>query len=288
MPEPFLKWLGGKRKLLPKLREHFPEKIDIYIEPFVGAGSVLLDVVEKYHPQKIVVSDKNKMLISCYIAIRDSKEELISALRELRDEYYACGTLESKREFYNSKKREFNSLKKEDIIASSSLVMFLNKTCYCGLFRFNSKGEFNSSYRAHLSETIFKEDNIRKLSSMFECIEILNEDFETVIDKHADDGAFIYCDPPYYKTFDSYNASGFSPEDHLRLMKCLKRHEKCSAMISNSYIEGDDFIEKIYYDFYIQKINSRRGVKYGKDSLALNELIITNYETMIYDNFVDL
>lgn len=273
--KPFLKWAGGKRQLIPQIKKNMPKKYNNYYEVFLGGGAVLFSI----QPSYAIINDSNKELINCYEVIRDHPDELIEELKihkNDKDYFYEIRGLDRSTKKYN----------KLSSIQRASRIIYLNKTCYNGLFRVNSQGEFNVPYGKYKNPDIVNEAVIKAVSKYLRDnkIEILNQDFSQALNS-AQKGDFIYLDPPYdpvsdTASFTGYDINGFHKEDQRRLKELVDQlHEKgCKILLSNSYT---DFIRDLYKDTYykqtkisaIRSINSQ-GNKRGK----VDEILVKNYE----------
>jgi DNA adenine methylase len=241
IPRPFLKWAGGKRELMPHLRRYVPEKYNLYFEPFVGAGALLFDL----QPLTAVINDANSELINCYRIIKDHPGRLISALREHKN---------SSRYFYRLRRLDRDKgFRRISAIRRASRIIYLNKTCYNGLFRVNSRGEFNVPFGHYLNPLIVDEEVIRGVSRYLNRarIHISNDDFEKAL-AGADKGDFVYLDPPYdpisdTSSFTGYNLSSFGREEQRRLRDTCDAltARGCQVLLSNS---ATDFIRELYGD----------------------------------------
>ncbi|MEK4496742.1 DNA adenine methylase [Ureibacillus sp. FSL W8-0352] len=241
--QPFLKWAGGKRQLLPEIRKYYPKKYNTYYEPFVGAGAVLFDL----KPANAVINDTNKELINVYKVIKDSikLEELINDLKKYKndsDYYYEIRNLD----------REDTYKSLEDYKKASRFI-YLNKTCFNGLYRVNSKGQFNVPFGKYKNPDYVNEAVLRAVHEFLNQnnIKIFNLDFEEVVED-ATYGDFVYFDPPYHpvsktSSFTSYTDNGFGKEDQERLRDTFERlyNKGCYVLLSNSDTE---FIREIYSD----------------------------------------
>jgi DNA adenine methylase len=279
---PFLKWAGGKRQLLPVLRQYIPKNwsssSSTYFEPFVGAGAFLFDL----QPKKAVINDANKELINCYQTIRDNPDELLQLTREYqqnisRERYYELRELDRKPDFDNLSN-----------IQRAARIIYLNKTCFNGLFRVNSQGQFNVPYGDNKNPVVADEVVIRAISKYFNDnkIEITNQDFEKAIFK-AKRGDFVYFDPPYdpisnSSSFTGYDLNGFGKDSQTRLKEvCDRLVEKgCNVLISNS---ATDFIKELYsnkkYYSYIEVGATRNINSVGTSRGKINEVLISsNYD----------
>ncbi len=273
-PKPFLKWAGGKRQLLPELKKYIPE-FNRYFEPFVGAGALFFEL----QPNCAVINDINTELINCYRVIRQFPEELIDELSwfENTEEY-----------FYNvrdwDRKRNDPLSTFANLVKKAARTIYLNKTCFNGLYRVNSKGKFNVPYGKYKAE--FKPDtkNIRAVSKYLAPVTILNGDFEAAV-KDTREGDFVYFDPPYdpvseTANFTNYNAGGFGKSEQLRLrdtfLGLTKRGVK--VMLSNADTRFISRLYEYYYGFHIYKVNAKRAINSKGDRRgAVSEVVITNY-----------
>ena len=284
--KPFVKWAGGKGSLISQLTNFYPFELENgtikkYVEPFVGGGAVLIDILQKYDVEEAYAFDINKDLINCYNVIKQDVETLIEKLNEKEKEFLNIG-LENRQEYFYKIRSEYNSYKIEDNldVKRASEFIFLNRTCFNGLYRVNSKGEFNVPFNGKLSGRSFDPDQLRELSGMLKNANILNTDFEVACE-NASEGDFVFFDPPYYNTFDTYQADGFSEEDHRRLAKLFKeltaKGVKC--MLTNS---NEEFIKDLYKDFNIKIIPVKRNINRDGTHRTGEEIIGTNYEKAVY------
>lgn len=272
LAQPFLKWAGGKRQLLPEIRKYIPKKINTYYEPFLGAGAVLFDI----QPKKAVINDINTELINTYIAIRDHVDELINDLKKHKNEkeyFYAIRDLDRKEEF-----------KKLSLVERASRIIYLNKTCFNGLFRVNSQGHFNVPFGKYKNPQIVNEIVLRAVHNYLNSndITILNVDFEKAVEK-AKKGDFIYFDPPYdpvsdTSSFTGYSLYGFDKDDQIRLRDLFVELDKrgCKVLLSNS---ATDFIKDLYKDFHIEVVSANRNINANASRRGkIDEVLVMNYE----------
>lgn len=229
--KPFLKWAGGKRKILPLIDKYFPKKFDRYIEPFLGGGSVFFYVKQKYNPDFCLISDTNEDLINTYIAVRDNPKKLIKYLKEFK--------LKNSKEFYYSVRADFNSKKIKGLKRSAAFI-YLNKTCFNGLYRVNKKNEFNVPYGKFKNPGIFEEQTILKASALLgDRVEIKRQDYQEVV-AQSQKGDFVYLDPcydPLKKTsFANYTPDRFSDSDRLLLHSFIEnlRTKGVRVVLSNN------------------------------------------------------
>ncbi len=270
---PFVKWVGGKRQLLSELERYIPEKFSKYYEPFVGGGAVLFHL----QPKEAIINDCNKELVNLYKIIQSKPEELITDLKKHKNEsdyFYNIRSMDRDEIFY-SKLTE---------IEKASRIIYLNKTCYNGLFRVNSSGEFNTPFGRYKKPTIVNEVTIRAVSNYLSKnpIEILNLDYEKSL-LNTKRGDFVYFDPPYDPVSDSanftgYTKSGFDKSEQVRLKKvCDELNKKgVKFLLSKSATE---FIKELYSNYHISIIDAKRSINSNADKRGVvKEVIIKNYE----------
>ena len=272
--KPFLKWAGGKRQIIDKIKENIPREFNKYYEPFVGGGAVFFAIETK----KIVINDYNSELINIYNILKDIAKT--NKLIKILDSYEK----DNSEEFYYKIRgldREKDIYEKLSDVQRAARTIYLNKTCFNGLYRVNSKNEFNVPFNQKQNVKTYEYSNLININKYFNeiSIELLCGDFEKVT-KDAKKEDFIYFDPPYdsIKTsFISYTDKGFSREDQIRLFEEYKRLDKIGAyvMLSN---HNTPFINSLYKDYNIKVINARRNINSnGKGRGKVEETIITNY-----------
>jgi DNA adenine methylase len=261
---PILKWAGGKSSLLSQLVPHFPKKFNRYMEPFFGGGAVFFSLAEGI---PAIINDSNPNLFNLYSVIRDFPHELNEILKLYTEKY--------SEEFYY----ELRNTKVENKIEEAAKTLFLNKTCFNGLYRQNSKGEFNVPFGKRIKcPALSNLENILFVSQKLKKANLFNEDFEKILSISCA-GDFIYCDPPYEplsrtSSFNSYTGLGFSQKDQERLYESVKQASLKGATIALSHSSAP-FILNLYKEFKIHKILARRsinsnGAKRGK----INEVLI--------------
>jgi len=295
--KPFLKWAGGKGQLLSQLDQHLPKgisRIDFtYLEPFVGGGAMLFHTLQQYpNIKKAVINDINSYLITAYRVIKNSPDELIKRLSELENQYYSTGDNEAQKSFFLRVRETFNKVEMDDIDRTKYLI-FLNRTCFNGLYRVNSKGKFNVPFGRYLHPTICNAETIKADSELLNRVElvILNGDFEQTIDHLSDGFNLFYFDPPYRplnatSSFNSYSKEDFNDEEQIRLRDfCVKLSEYPNVkwMLSNADCSAknpdDTFFEEIYRGFNINRVYASRAINANPSKRGkLTELLITNYE----------
>lgn len=271
---PFLKWVGGKRQLMPSIVEHLPQNINDYkyIEPFIGGGAVLFNL----QPKNAIINDFNEELINVYQVIKNNLDELIADLKKHKNEaeyFYSIRSLDRNGEF-----------KKLTAVQRASRVIFLNKTCFNGLYRVNNAGEFNSPFGRYKNPNIVNEPTLKAVNKFLNSnnIEIISGDYSEVL-KKVDKKCFVYLDPPYHpisesSNFTGYVQGGWNIYDQVDLKKaCDELHKKgVKFLLSNSSAE---FIKDLYKDYKITIVKANRAINSnGADRGEVDEVLIRNYE----------
>lgn len=275
-PKPFVKWAGGKRQLIPILNKNLPKQMGTYYEPFLGGGALLFHILTERDRQSCGISDLNSDLILTYTTIRDKIDELINSLKIHSKNYKK----DAKSYYYSIRESTPKSA-----IEKTSRLLFLNRTCFNGLYRVNSKGKFNVPLGRYTNPNIVNEENLRAVSNVLQSskVSIQCRDFESVLkDVRKDD--FVYFDPPYQPVsstanFTSYTHKSFTFDDLERLADlCLKLDAKeCKVMLSNSNSKEveDMFTEK---QWKIKKIQANRSINSdSRKRTGHYELLIKNY-----------
>lgn len=273
---PFLKWVGGKSRLIPELSRHYPKTFGTFFEPFVGGGAMYFSL----RPDKAHINDMNAVLTNTYIHIRDNLGKMIEELESLQDIYWELPNIDSKKEFYLEKRDLFNGMISDEL-DKSVLLIFLNKTCFNGMYRENSKGGFNVPFGKHDKPKIADTKNLQSVSRALKHTTVTTGSYEESV-KTAKPGDFIYFDPPYHplstsSSFTSYQAGGFTAEDQEKLRNTFKKLSDmgCYVMLSNS---NAPLIKELYKDFNIHEILAARSVNsVGTGRGKIVELFITNY-----------
>ncbi|MCG2686676.1 Dam family site-specific DNA-(adenine-N6)-methyltransferase [Candidatus Parcubacteria bacterium] len=299
--KPFLKWVGGKTQLLDKLEARLPEKIkstkviDCYIESFVGGGALFFYLRNRYQINKAYLIDNNQDLILTYKVIQGQASKLIKELNLLQNKYLKFDDSD-RTEFYYKIRTKYNQQKKEvdcnklsDIwVERASFVIFLNKTCFNGLFRQNGSGGFNVPHGRYKNPKICDSENIKKVSEVLKGARIIRGDFAECR-KYAKPGALVYFDPPYRplnatSSFTGYTKKGFCDNEQMRLAKLCKEfsQKEVYVLLSNSdptnENKKDSFFDNIYSDFNIQRVLANRMVNCNGDKRGqIRELLIANY-----------
>ncbi|MDE5765426.1 MAG: DNA adenine methylase [Ruminococcus sp.] len=288
--KPFIKWAGGKSQLLSEIRKKYPQKIKRYCEPFVGGGAVLLDVLINFQPNEVLINDINAELINLYVQIRDNVEFLIENLSRLQILYRKMNE-NDKKSFYLEQRERFNFGIQTNNVPKSEmayLFIFLNKTCFNGLYRVNKKGLFNVPIGSYIKPLVCDADNLKFVSSLLHNVNITCGDYsETAgfIDKNT----FVYIDPPYRPisataSFTSYSNIRFGDNEQISLSRFIDKISDCGAkvMASNSdpknCDENDNFFDNIYSDYNILRVSAKRMINSKSAARGtINELLICNY-----------
>lgn len=292
--KPFLKWAGGKGQLLSEIERYYPfddRTVKKYAEPFVGGGAVLFDVLSKYDLEEVYISDINAELINAYIAIRDHADELIEQLRKIQNVFIPLET-EQRKQYYLSNRQRFNELKvngdKSINVEKAALMIFLNKTCFNGLFRVNKKGLFNVPMGAYKNPMICDEENIKAVSEKLQNVKIVCGDYRESA-AFIDASTFVYFDPPYRpitetSSFTAYTEILFNDDEQIELAKFVDEMHKKGAkvVVSNSDPKNsntdDDFFDNIYALHNIQRVEATRMINCNSESRGkIKELLISNY-----------
>lgn len=271
--EPFLRWAGGKKKLLPQYEKFFPspDEYERYIEPFVGGGAVFF-YVQSFGPKRSIIADLNEDLVNAYKAIRDNTNKLLGELekhkeRHGRDYYYVV------RDNYNSSK--------QNLVKRAADFIYLNKASFNGLHRVNSKGEFNVPFGHLKNPGVYERENFDLISDLLKQVSIRHSSYEEIL-RQAKPGDFIYLDPPYFplegeKNFTSYLKDAFLEAEHIKLAASFERLHKagCKLMLSNS---DSALIRGLYKDFKIIPIKAKRFINCIGDKRGdVKEILVINY-----------
>lgn len=271
---PILKWVGGKRQLLSEISPLLPKKITTYVEPFVGGGAVLFYL----QPKKAVINDFNKELINTYKVVRDSPNELLELLEihnknNCENYYYEIRALD-----------RIDSFEDMSNVEKAARIVYLNKTCFNGLYRVNQAGQFNSPYGKYKNPNIINRPVILAMSNYFNNnnIKIIQGDYKYAL-KNLRKGAFVYFDPPYMpistsSSFTGYTEGGFGEKEQIELKKeCAKLNARgIKFMLSNS---DHPLIRELYKDYNIKIVQARRSINSkGNKRGEINEILVRNYE----------
>ncbi len=293
---PVVKWVGGKGQLLPTIKHHLPTKLKMnaikrYIEPFVGGGAVFFELASIYDFDEAFLFDINPELIIMYNVIKNNVEELIAELCVLQTEYAAA----DQKQYYYDRRDEYNALDKRvdankyspKFVRRAALTIFLNRTCFNGLFRVNGRGHFNVPQGRYKNPRILDAENLRNVSAMLQNAVIMQADFATTLE-YANKDTFVYYDPPYRpirdtSNFNSYAVREFDDLEQVRLFDTFAAVNVRGAlqMLSNSdptnYIV-DPFFDDLYRGFNIHRVMAKRLVNANPDGRGeVRELLITNY-----------
>ena len=287
--KPFLKWAGGKTQLISEIEKNLPNlTIDTYVEPFVGSGAVLFWMLGEFvQLEKAIVNDINEDLINTYKTIQSTPKELISILEILQNEYHSLENLDNKKKEYYYQKRELFNNRKQSKTEHSALFIFLNRTCFNGLYRVNRKNEFNVPMGSYKKPTICDKSNILAASEALQKVELLCGDFEQTVN-YTTSNTLFYFDPPYKplsetSSFNSYAKDEFNDEEQIRLKNFCERLDNLghSWILSNSDVKGknpnDNFFDELYSDFTIKRVDAKRSINANPEKRGLlKELLITN------------
>ncbi|WP_369048690.1 DNA adenine methylase [Tenacibaculum sp. UWU-22] len=290
--KPFLKWAGGKTQLIDQIREQLPlniiEQPFTFIEPFVGSGAMLFWMLDNFpNLEHAVINDVNTDLTNCYLTIQNEVENLIKILAEWEFELHNLSdNQEEKKEYYYTKRTLFNQRNLEQT-EQSALFIFLNRTCFNGLYRVNRKNEFNVPMGSYKRPQICNVENLKLVSNALQNVTILNGDFSQTLE-FANENTFFYFDPPYKplsetSSFNSYSKDEFCDNEQIRLAQFCERlnNENYSWILSNSDVKGKDpnnnFFDDLYANFNIHRVNARRSINANPEKRGkLTELLITN------------
>lgn len=270
---PFVKWAGGKRQLLGQIKERRPLEYNKYFEPFIGGGAVLFELA----PENALINDINKALVNTYRQISNNTKEFIDIIQQLDEDMWEDG-----KEYYLEQRKKYNSkLENEEYdVELASLLVFLNKHCFNGLYRVNSKGLFNVPYNNSRTVSIDVE-NIYRVAEYLQNVTILQGDFEKAC-QEATKGDFVFLDSPYAPlnptSFDSYTKDGFDVESHQRLANLFDEltARGCYCMLTN---HNTQFIRDLYQDkgYRMDVVDVRRSINSNANNRVGKEIIICNY-----------
>ncbi|NKC59422.1 Dam family site-specific DNA-(adenine-N6)-methyltransferase [Vagococcus fluvialis] len=292
-----IKWAGGKSKLAPVIEEKILEnvsidKIDTYVEPFLGGGSFFFHMVQKYNFKNIVISDINEELINLYKVIQKKPKKLMESAAELQDKYNSLSDLEEKSEFYYLVRNEYNEsimneLKDEFDVEQAVSFLFLNKVGFNGLYRVNLKGKFNVPFGKREKASLFKEDNILGVSELLQGVTIQHSNYDETLE-YVDNKTLVYFDPPYRplstsSSFTSYAKSDFNDDSQIKLADYCKKIDKLGAKfaLSNSDPKNssldDNFFDELYKEFSISRVYAKRMIGAKTASRGkVSEILVTN------------
>jgi DNA adenine methylase len=282
--KPFLKWAGGKTQLITEIEKSLPFEITnkkfTYVEPFVGSGAILFWMLDNFPKlEKAVINDINADLINAYRIIASKPKELISILQILQNEYHSLDGKEEEKKEYYYKKRELYNTRKEEQSGQAALFIFLNRTCFNGLYRVNKSNGYNVPIGSYKKPTICDDQNILAVSNVLQKVEILCGDYEETL-KEATSNSFFYFDPPYKplsntSSFNSYAKDEFNDEEQIRLEKFCSKLDLLGHqwILSNSDVKGknidDNFFDDLYSKYTIQRVDARRSINVNSEKYYL-------------------
>lgn len=292
---PILKWAGGKIQLLPVLTQNYPSKllegeIKTYIEPFVGGGAVFFDLVNKYKIEQAVLFDINIELVILYNTIKHSVYDLIGELRKLEIDYLSITDEEERKAYFYNVRDKYNRSITDSIDVNpirAAHTIYLNRTCFNGLFRVNSKGGFNVPHGRYKNPRILFEDKLLACNAALQKAEIHKADFADA-NNFVDGNTFIYYDPPYRpvsetSSFNSYSKEAFDDDEQIRLARFYKEMDIKGVLqlLSNSdpsnYIE-DPFFDNLYIGHTIERVSAKRMINSNSEKRGeLKEILVRNY-----------
>jgi DNA adenine methylase len=267
----FIKWAGGKTQLLSQFENFFPTFFNKYFEPFLGSGAVFFYIKNLYPEKDFFLSDNNSELINCYEIVKNEVEGLLDLLKKHRSKH-------SKEYYYTQRNMDTNNLSKVELVAR---FIYLNKTCFNGLYRVNSKGKFNVPIGSYKNPSIFQEKDLRAANNLLQDVSLKTMPFEEIVNI-AQKNDFVYLDPPYHplsptSSFTSYTSTSFSENDQRRLAEVYRELDRkgCLLMLSNSYSE---FILGLYGGYRIERVSAKRMINCnGKKRGAIPEAVVLNY-----------
>ncbi len=288
---PFIKWVGGKTQLIPEIDARLPidfMSYDTYVEPFVGGGAFLFHVLQTYPAIKhVVINDLNPKLMTLYRVVKEEPESLIATLKEMESFHRSLDADERKR-FFLREREKFNAIDNHDDVSIASGFIFLNRTCFNGLYRENSKGVFNVPFGRYTNPTICDAENLRLASHLLEQVDIICGDFAKTVNNIFGRTLF-YFDPPYKplsatSNFNSYSKDGFSDDEQKRLAAFCRELDSRDIrfILSNSDVRGhepsNNFFDNLYAGFDIHRVYAIRSVNANaKKRGRLTELLISNF-----------
>jgi len=266
----FVKWAGGKKQLIGQFQLYFPKKIERYFEPFVGGGAMAFYVIKHYSPKQVFLSDSNEELINTYKVIQKDVESLISILKDFKKKH--------SKDFYY-KIRAYNPKHLSNSLRAARFI-YLNKTCFNGLYRVNAKGEFNVPIGSYTNPAICNEAELREISRLLKNAVIEAKQFNE-IENRVKRGDFVYFDPPYYPlkkaSFTTYTKESFLDNEQKKLAALFKKLDKKDAlvMLSNS---DSEFIKELYSNYNVGFVKATRMINCDASGRGkINEVVVTNY-----------
>ncbi|MBR5715990.1 MAG: DNA adenine methylase [Bacteroidales bacterium] len=306
MAKPFIKWVGGKSQLIPQLEALLPSNFTswqnvTYIEPFIGGGAMLFYMLKTHsNITRAVINDINADLTTCYLTVRDHPNELIKLLKQIQMQYHALLDEDARRDYYMAMRDRFNT-NSLDSIENTCLFIFLNRTCFNGLYRVNRKGLFNVPFGRYDNPMICDTETILSDSLLLQNVEILTGDFRQTIN-YAQTSSLFYFDPPYRplsdtSSFNDYSKEAFDDAAQIRLKEFCDEVNAAghSFMLSNSDPKGkngDTFFDDLYSEYIIDRVWASRNVNANASKRGkLTEILVHNYvvhPTFSEDLFPDL
>jgi DNA adenine methylase len=291
MAKPFVKWAGGKTSVLSQIISYYPKelldgKVQTYIEPFLGGGAVLINILENYNVEHCIAIDSNSNLINCYNCIKFNLDELLVELELIKQTFLAFSN-NDRPAFYYKTRDTYNTFNNDDI-KQAAYFIFLNKVCFNGLYRVNSKGLFNVPFGMYKNPSIYDKENLIELNRLFQKVDFICCNYNEC-ENYIKGNTFVYMDSPYRplpdkNNFVSYAKESFTEEMQINLsLFCQKIDSKGALfLLSNSDPKNtsmeDTFFEKHYSNFSINRIYARRMINSdGKGRGKVSELLIKNY-----------
>ena len=292
--KPFVKWAGGKSQLLEEIRKRYPPCIEKYCEPFVGGGAILFDVLGRCFPKKVLINDINSDLINVYLQVKNNCSLLVEYLSSLQDVYQNLSSKEERKKLFYQKRQRYNEIgivrgevARELHLEKATLFIFLNKTCFNGLYRVNSKGFFNVPYNNAENPLLCDKENLLACSHLLQNVEITAGDYHAC-EYFIDADTFVYLDPPYRpitktSNFTAYSSDGFDDEAQRDLSNFVKTiaSKGATVLVSNSDPKNtdadDEFFDLLYSDFAIDRVRASRMINRDANGRsAISELLIGN------------
>ena len=289
--KPFIKWAGGKGQLINMIRQKYPQNISKYCEPFIGGGAVLFDILGKYHPNEVLINDINAELINTYVTVQNRVDDLVISLTDMQETFWNADILEQQT-IYTQKRTRFNYLKSHGDeytnIEKAALFIFLNKTCFNGLYRVNRSGQFNVSMGSYKNPLICDTGNLVSSNKILQNVNITCGDYRQC-SNFIDSNTFVYIDPPYRPLtntalFNSYSECIFDDEKQRELKLFVDDISSIGSnvLVSNSDPKNNDvndlFFDHLYGDYNIERILARRMINCNANGRgAITEILISNY-----------
>lgn len=293
--KPFLKWTGGKSQLINDISNNYPnglgEDINKYCEPFVGGGAILFNIISNYTMKEILINDTNTALINVYNCIKYNIDIMIMKLLELEYEFNTINDMILKQNYYINKRQEFNNMISDKTYNTDNacLFIFLNKTCFNGLYRVNSNGLFNVPFGKYNKINLCDIENIKNISELLQNIKITNKSYNECFN-FIDKSTFVYIDPPYRplnktSSFNSYTKNKFGDKQQIELHDFINKIniKNAKILLSNSDPKNtninDNFFDELYYEYNIKRVNVKRMINSNSSlrNKKLTELLISNY-----------